>query len=209
MKKTLLLSILFFSFLFYGCVSSKFTYTPPKEIKRIENTIVVNSSKDAVWKKLIQGIGTNFFVINNMDKESGFINISYSGDPEKFVEGGELHHYFSNARGERNYIFPGSRAYTQYETMIDGSLCVLTRKLDLDGRMNVLVSEIDSLQTSVTVNTKYIITMNVSGQDVLGKPLIPHNEVISFNTGQSAKNAGGTEFYSNGEFEEAILKLVR
>lgn len=81
--------------------------------------------------------------------------------------------------------------------------------MDLDGRMNILVSEIDSAHTLVTVNTKYIITMNLTGTDAMGRTLQPYNETISFNTGQIGRSSGGGEYYSNGEFEGAIIKLVQ
>ena len=209
MKKIFTIGFLILLITFTGCVSSNYTYKPPEQMPRIENKITVNENKEKVWNKLVQGIGTNFFVINNMDKQSGFINVSYSGDPEKYVEGGELHFEFSNLRGERKYDFPATKAYAQYEQMINGSLCALTRTMDLDGRMNVLINEIDSSHTSVSVNTRYILTMNITGTDVMGHSLQPYQQTITFNTGQSGKSAGGGVYYSNGEFERAILDLVR
>ncbi len=209
MKYFFVFALILSGLLATGCVSSKFSYKPPEAIIPIENKVVVSGTKETVWVKLVQGIGTNFFVINNMDKQSGFINVSYVGDPEKYVYGGDLHFYISNARGERNYDFPAARSFTQYEKMMDGSLCSITRKLDLEGRMNVLVNEVDSAKVSVTVNTRYILSLNVTGSDVMGHYIAPRQETISFNTGQSAKLSGGTMFYSNGELEKTIINLVK
>ena len=209
MKKLFLRLLCFMVLTSTGCMSYNYLYSPPKPMKKIENTIVVNESKDKVWNKLIRGIGSNFFVINNMDKQSGFINASYSGDPEKYVEGGELHYQFSNMRGERKYDFPATRAVAQFETMINGTLCTLTRKMDLEGRMNIILSEVDSTHTSVSVNARYILTMSVTGTDVLGHILQPSQQTITFNTGQSGNSAGGGEYYSNGKFEFAIMDLAR
>ena len=204
MNKYFPIGLLMLLALFNGCVSSNYTYKQPKPLLKIESTIAVNESKEKVWNKLVQGIGANFFVINNMDKQSGFINVSYSGDPEKYVEGGDLHFDFSNLRGKRNYDFPATQAYAQYETMINGSLCAITRKMELDGRMNILIGEIDSSHTSVSVNTRYVLTMNLTGTDVEGHNLQPYQETITFNTGHSGKSSGGGEYYSNGEFERSI-----
>lgn len=209
MKNINLFSTLVLIITLTGCVSSNYTYKPPLAMPPIESSLTVKDAKVKVWNKLIKGIGANFFVINNMDKESGFVNVSYAGDPEKYVTGGELNFEFSNLRGERKYNFPATRAYAQYETMINGSLCFITRRLELDGRMNILVSEVDTTTTTVTVNTRYILTMNVTGTDAMGKSLQPHQETISFNTGQSGKSTGGGIYYSNGEFEKAILDIVR
>lgn len=209
MKKYFPIALLFFLALLSGCASSNFTYKPPEAMSKIENSITVNENKEKIWNKLVRGIGTNFFVINNMDKQSGFINVSYSGDPEKYVNGGELHFKFSNAYGERNYIFPATRANARYETMINGVYCIINRNITLDGRMNILINEIDSTHTSISINTRYILTMNVTGSDYSGRSLTPYQETISFNTGQSGKSTGGGEYYSNGEFEKSILELIK
>ena len=211
MKKiVLLLCFVILTIDFSGCTSRNFVYKPPETIIPIENKSTISyTTKDKIWSKLIQGIGANFFVINNMDKQSGFINISYMGDPEKYVYGGELHYHFSNLRGDWDYIFPAARTMAQYSTMINGVLCTLTRKLTLDGRINILVNEIDSTDISITVNTRYILTLNISGNDVLGHYLAPYQETFSFDTGRSVTSAGGTTYYSNGELEQTIIDLVK
>ncbi|MFH0733591.1 MAG: hypothetical protein V1773_04500 [bacterium] len=207
MKKYLFLILI--GFALTSCISHKFIYTPPKEVKKVESNIILNEPKKVVWNKLIKGVGANFFVINNLDKESGFMNISYSGTPEDYIDAGQLHFYFSNARGPRDYIFPASKSQAQYETWLNGTLCIINRKLDLDGRININVNEIDSLQTMVSVNVKYIITMNSTGEDISGKTLMPYSEIISFNTGGNATSSGGTIFYPNGKLEKCILDMVR
>jgi len=92
-----------------GC-SSKFKYTPPTTQPVLNNSIVVNKSKDEVWKEIVPALGGAFFVINNLDKESGLINISYRGAPEKYVDCGHIHSYVKNLAGERTYDFPASKA---------------------------------------------------------------------------------------------------
>ena len=77
--------------------------------------------------------------------------------------------------------------------MINGVLCTLTRRLTLDGRVNILVNEIDLTDISITVNTRYILALNISGNDVLGHYLTPYQETFSFDTGQSVTSAGGTD----------------
>ena len=63
-----------------GC-AGKFEYTRPTSLPTLNNSVVINKSKDEVWKQIIPMLGKQFFVINNLDKDSGIINISYSGDP--------------------------------------------------------------------------------------------------------------------------------
>jgi hypothetical protein len=208
MKSKILLLIVICTILM-SCTSSSYNYTPPSPMPQIENNVVVKAPKDIVWKNIIKGIAERFFVINNIDKASGLVNISYSGDPEKYVDGGVLNYEFSNLRGERKYSFPATQKFAQYELNYDGSLCVMTRRMELEGRMNILISEIDSSTSSVSVNTRYVLTMKITGY-VLGSNdnLSPYQQTISFNTNQFGESEGGGIYYPNGEFEKTILDIV-
>ena len=116
-----------------GCaVEGRLDYRPPAPVS-LSNTATVERSKDAVWKQLIPALGKEFFVINNLDKESGIVNVSYSGDPERYVDCGLLTSYVKNAKGERTYKFPGARAYMVYETMDMGRLFSIERKVNVEG----------------------------------------------------------------------------
>ena len=74
--------------LFTGCVGGRLTYTPPSVQAKINNSIVFDEPKDQIWKRAIVNLSSSFFVINNLDKESGLINLSYSGSPEKCIDCG-------------------------------------------------------------------------------------------------------------------------
>jgi hypothetical protein len=192
-----------------GCATGNFAYIPSNQTAIVQNSIEVNKSKDSTWNQLVAGLSSGFFVINNMDKQSGFINLSYAGDPEKYVEGGELSYTVSNLRGERNYRFPASRANAQFETMINGNLCGIRRQLDLEGRINILLSELPSNRTRLTVNTRYILSLKATGQTATGQPVAPYQENISFNSGQSTKSNAGVEYRSNGKLEQTILEIFK
>ena len=62
-----------------GCVSGKVNYIPPTGVQE-KNSIILQQSMDEVWTKMIDGIGDSFFVINNIEKDSGLINVSYSNE---------------------------------------------------------------------------------------------------------------------------------
>jgi hypothetical protein len=203
--------LLMLPLLFVGCgiVQISKDYTPPSKKNKIINKTIINGSKDVVWKKVISNLSQNFFVVNNLDKESGFINVSYSGDPEEYVDGGYVHMTFSNLAGSRDYRFSGSTATTTYTTKSeDGTVMTINRKLDLDGRINVMIVSLDSTKCQISVNIKYIINQNNTGTDVLGRTLIPYNETISFNTGNSATSKARTEYCSNGNLETLILSMA-
>jgi hypothetical protein len=67
------------SVLLTGCIGGGggATYKPPSALdKPILSTKTINRPIDSVWKDAVAELGKNFFVINNIDKASGLINVS-------------------------------------------------------------------------------------------------------------------------------------
>jgi hypothetical protein len=77
--------------------AGKVEYLRPNIGVPIANTRAVDMSRDELWTRLIPELGKRFFVINNLDKASGLINISYTGDPELYVDCGRITSYVKNA----------------------------------------------------------------------------------------------------------------
>jgi len=100
------------SWLLVGCAGD-FKYTRPASKPTLSNSVLVKKSKDEVWKEIVPALGRKFFVINNLDRDSGIINISYTGDPERYVDCGRICSYVKNLRGERVYDFPASKGYAE------------------------------------------------------------------------------------------------
>ncbi len=194
--------------LFVGCsIVGNHTYTPPSPRKMHSNSVIINKSKNEIWKHLISGLANNFFVINNMDKESGFINLSYSGDPEKYIDAGSIYSMVENLAGKREYRFSGAKKFQRYEFVEKGNLFFIERTISLEGRINVIINEIEENRTSVTVNTKYIISQTSVVWDVLRnqKRIV---QTFSFNTGGYDTNSGGTKFQANGKLEQEIIDIL-
>lgn len=213
MRKLILTSLLL-SFFVAGC-AGRMEYRPPNCVTPQSNSVEVNKSKEEVWKIIVPALGKNFFVINNLDKESGLINISYSGNPEKYVDCGYIESYVKNARGERTYCFPASSAQQTYEVMDmnqAGGLFVIDRKMNLEGRMNLIIEEIAPNKTLVTANMKYILTKSATVRNVQNVSR-SFSDTISFNSNQSASFPGNgprisTLCQANGMFEQEILSLI-
>jgi hypothetical protein len=209
MKKMTFLISISFSIILIGCATGKFTYIPSSQTAFVKNSIDVEKSRDSTWEQLIAGLSSGHFVINTMDKQSGFINLSYTGDPEKYVEGGELSYTITNLRGERNYRFPASRAHTQYETTLKRNLYSFQRQLNLEASIDVLLFELSPTRTRLTVNTIYILSLKKTGYTSAGQPVITYQETIAFNSGLSTTSKAGVEYRSNGKFEQSILKIFK
>ena len=113
-----------------SCLTGDTKYTEPPPLSfPVPNTRVVEKSKEEVWKHLVQRLGKEFFVVNNIDKDSGFVNVSYSGDPEKYCDCGTAERWVSNAAGKRTYAYPCARGSVQYEEVAGGNLYVMTRQM--------------------------------------------------------------------------------
>ena len=126
------LALLAFAIFLTGC-AGKLDYIRPDTNAKVSNEKMVDRPREQVWNAAVPALGKEFFVINNLDKSSGLINVSYSGDPEKFIDCGQISSHVSNLRGERTYSFPGAAASKQFEMMSDGQLFNVNRKMVLKG----------------------------------------------------------------------------
>jgi len=180
---------------------------------KASNSIVIEKPRSAVWAGAIPSLGKQFFTINNMDRESGFINLSYSGDPEAYVDCGTISSFVKNLRGERTYTFPASRASQRYELMNNAGLFSINRSMSLEGRVNLTFEEISPTQTRVTANTRYIVTRNIVVTDGAGHRQSTAN-TVSFNTAALGTFPVATDGQflactANGRLEREILANVR
>jgi hypothetical protein len=178
----------FLAFLVTGC-AGRVQYTPPAQSAATHNAVTVEKPMEVVWKELVAALGKKFFVVNNIDRASGFINLSYGGDPEAYVDCGQVSSYVKNARGERTFTFPGSKAHQQYEVMHNGTLVFFDRKMALEGRINLIVEEVEARRTRVTANTRYVLTRVQLIRPVTERAPISKTDTASFNLGGHPKPA--------------------
>ena len=207
--KNYLFILIFISIFPIGCVTGRENYIKPSLDININNEVIVNKSKEQVWSNIIPKLGKKYFVINNLEKASGLINISYAGDPEKYVDCGILEYAVRNTGGEKTYKFAAAISNMEYEQLKDGNLYYINRKMDLKGRMNLVFEEIEVNKTRVSANTKYILTETLNVQAYNRQVFAPSIETIGFNTGHSGEFTGGIFCKPNGKFEEDVLSLIK
>jgi hypothetical protein len=196
-----------------GCMAGKVDYSMPATTPSELNSKTIEKSRDAVWSSSIPKLGKQFFVINNIDKSSGLINLSYSGNPESFIDCGRVTSYVKNARGERTYDFAGSSANQSYEIMNPNGLFLLERKMSLEGRMNLIFEEIDQNSTKVTANTRYVITRQVTSRHISSNFPQSKTDTISFNSGERASfpathDGRALICVSTGKLERDVLSQI-
>jgi hypothetical protein len=204
-----LLTVVFVS----GC-AGELRYVRPNVPTPHVNYKIVDKPREAVWNASVPELGKQFFVINNLDKSSGLINISYSGDPEKYLDCGRIKSHVTNLAGDRTYDFPGAKAQQSFEVMTGNGLFLIDRKMSVDGRVNLVFEEVSPNQTKVTANTRYVVqrqqTVRHAGDNF---PQLT-SDSITFNSGGSssfAANADGraTECIANGVLEREILSAIK
>jgi hypothetical protein len=207
------LAMLVVIFAVTGCAGKQDYIRPSTYSTPGANVKVIDKSRDAVWNAAVPELGKRFFVINNLDKASGLINISYSGDPEKYVDCGRIISYVKNARGERTYNFAASKAQQSYEIMMPAGLFLVDRTMSLDGRVNLIFEELAPNQTRVTANTKYVVQRQVAIRNVANNVPQTLKDSITFNTGGSAPLGSSTDntvdCIATGALELEILDAIQ
>jgi hypothetical protein len=209
-----ILVVLLSVILLAGC-AGEFNYSPPPSAPPMQNTRVVARPFESVWKDLIPALASRFFVINNIDKASGLINLSYAGNPQSYIECGMMSSYVKNMRGERRYEFPAASALETYEVLDNHGLFVIERKMSLEGRMNLIVQEMSPTDTRLTANTRYIATRSSTARRMDQPVAAPGpTDTIAFNSGgQASFPVRGTTSpvtcRATGRLETEILDLVQ
>ena len=185
MKQYVTLAVLVATLLTFipGCATvgvGSFSYESPTP-QEVENEVFVSMPFAQAWDKLVKELATQFYVINNIDKESRLINASFSSDrPEDYVTGGTTTREFQrNGNVERfSYDPAASSSYKtgwkwgQYNNL--PSTGTFFRQTSLEGRANIYVAP-EGDGTRVTVNCRYILALDVTGtfvaEDAFGNPV--------------------------------------
>lgn len=202
-----------------ACVRGQVGYVAPAPVDSKPAAIAISMPRADVWKAAIPKLGQTFFVINNLDQSSGLINVSYSGDPEAFVDCGRITSSVEDANGKRDYDFPGARAHSVYDAREGATIFSVERSMKLDGRANLILEEVSPTNTRVSVNVRYDVTRSVISRPQL--TLISHIGTvgassvnsIQFNSGfraafaPAAGQSVGTTCQSSGTLERQLLAI--
>jgi hypothetical protein len=161
MEMKRILCVIIGMLLMVGCapLNGSMSYTPPEELVKYPTTVVISKSREAVWKEAIPALSKSFFVVNNIDKSSGFINVSYSGEPENYVDCGYTDWSVENPNTKESRSGrAGNESNTTLFRIHNRMLVKQDRKSSLEGRANLTFEEIDKNNTRFTVTVKYVFT---------------------------------------------------
>ena len=196
-----------------GCAGEPYivlnTDTPPSA-----NYRVIDKPFYDVWERTVQNLGKQSFVIDNLDESSGLINITYSGDPEKFIDCGNITSYVNDKQGKHTYDFPGAKAEATYEIVNGGVLFYVDRKMSVEARTGLVFKVINPHQVKVTANTLYLVQKVVTAKRKDNNFTQRWSDSISFSTrGASSfrndfNSAASTVCKPNGELERELLSAI-
>jgi len=145
MKRIIIASIIM---LLPACAGVKATYTKPAEANSPEYDRTVDASFDKTWNALIDYASSNFFSIDNYEKDSGLMTLSFgAGNPETYIDCGRWDAEWTNPQNYQRQSFHGS--YIRYIQQ-----AVTTT---FTGKMNITVREVTPEKTRVRVNARYIL----------------------------------------------------
>ena len=186
-----------------SCANS-LDYTLPPTREGVKKSLTVNAPFDRVWDELIAKVGSTFFAIENFEKASGLLTLSFTTSPfSKSVDGGHSKRHFDNSFsapiGHATVInFDGN--YADYlQQFLNATLL---------GKVNLVVRSIDANSTSVTVNTRFVVSA----------PNGPTLLTWSWNSGercsQSVKDGASGQmvervFQSTGFVEKQIMDAIQ
>jgi hypothetical protein len=134
----------------------------PPSSRPFQNSAIVDKPFDEVWDALVRMAAQTFFAIDNFEKSSGLMTLSFGAqDAERFIDCGQI-----VVSGLNPYEGPWA---AQMQDVADARL---------QGRMNLLVQRDGPLTTRVTANTRYVFYIPPSQN--------ARAATFAFNAGESA-----------------------
>lgn len=189
-----------------GCMSTEL-YDEPTTSTNYETEKTVSSSENELWEGLIPAIGREFFVINNLDKDSGLINVSYTGSPAEFVDCGQI--TIKGPDEASTVTFAGSQPRVTYPFFGGAAMPgQVQRTMELEGRVNLIVEDTDEGGSKLTANARYVLTKRIVAQNPQGLLTARDEETITFNSNAAGTFSAGTTCVPNGSLERRLLDLA-
>jgi hypothetical protein len=199
---TSLLALLFVA----GCVG-RFDYVRPVGPAAVRHSVAVEKSADEVWRSITSTLDVDQFAVHSLDKQSGLLIFMYHGDPERYVDCGHITSFVKNLRGERTYTFPAAAAFAEYELMTGKEILFVVRQMHLEARVTVTTVDTGAQRTSVSVDTRYVLTRTMTVRDTQDLARTT-SHVVHFASGQEEAFPGAVTCRPNGRLEAEVLSAL-
>ena len=200
--------------------------------EKLNNEIIIPEGSSSVWDVLVKNLSRSFFSINNIDKESRIINVSFSTQkPSGYVDCGRTHRTYTQGSNVEHYDYEVAEkskfkaATTRQEHPAFVNYVIINRETSLEGKANIYVAPDDKNpknSTIVTVNVRYILTIKTSGDafaehisgSIQQRGSTPtESNAFGFNTNKpetiDLPDGGSLTCFSKGLLESDILSLTK
>jgi hypothetical protein len=192
--------------LLVACVG-RFVYVRPAGVETAALSRIVAKSADEVWQHAAATPSQGRFAVTGLDRDAGVITLTYSGDPEPYVDCGSVASYVKNARGERTYRFPAASASADYELMTGKEIVSIARQMALDARIAVTAAPIANKETRVSVSAHYALSRTMHIRDTQGSvQTVSH--LARFTSDDDGTFPGAVVCRASGKLEADVLSAV-
>lgn len=205
--------ILLATLLLTACAGGERTYKQPGTAIAAPYSVLVDRPLDEVWRRTVPRIGAQFFVINNLDKESGLMNVSYSGDPTRYVDCGHIRSSITNIHGTQPFDANPAAPASAYQFMSGIHWVFVQRRTSLEGRINLIFQPVTPASTRVTANARYVMTHDVEAHRHTDTIPTRNHHVLTFDSSSEAQIDTGFEkglsCRPTGQLERSLLELTQ
>lgn len=208
------------------------TYAPPIEHRVVVETMV-DMPFDQAWNDLIRRLSESPYRVATLEKASRLVvvELNRSSDlaesantPSRYVDCGKTQRRFvSEEKVEIFEYLAAESSHYRESAEEEGAFRIseVDRRVDLNARATLYLQPEGKRRTRVTVNTRYEIEFELSGdaaiaprsvEDPIGHPqrFGPRRESIRFTTFQPGKDkrSGELTCRATGDFEHALVALA-
>lgn len=205
-KKGRIFTVLLALGLLSACVG-RFEYVPPMRVATATHSQVVSRAMEDVWQRVPVSPLQGGFATNGLDRDAGAITLTYTGDPERYVDCGYITSYVKNVRGERTYRFPAATASAEYELMTGREIVSIERRMELDARIVVMVTPIGEKETRISATARYILSRTMQIRDTQDR-LQTISQTINFASDQEGTFPGAVVCRPSGMLEADVLAAL-
>lgn len=188
-----------------GC-TGRFDYVGPMR-SAAATSAVVDKSLDEVWRAISSAFDGGPFAVLGLDKDSGVLTLGYSGDPEPYVDCGQIASAVTNLRGTRTYRFPAASASAEYELMTGKEILVVSRRMAVEIRVAATVSRVEARRTRVSVSGRYTLARILTTRDAQDRERTA-SDAIQFGSEHGASFPGPIACRSTGALEATVLSVA-
>lgn len=189
---------------FLVACSGRFEYVRPVTVEAPTRFRLVARGVEEVWLQASTISTQHPLTLDGLDTNTGVINLTYSGDPERYVDCGHITSQVTNIRGERIYQFAAGAAAVDYELMTGTEIVSIARRMVLEARIVVTAIPIGRKETQLSVNAQYSLSRTMHVRDAQGSvQTISH--LTRFASDQDGIFPGAVVCRARGTLEADVL----